>query len=217
MNTFFADRLRGLIDKSDPHITQAQLAEIIGVSAGALSKYLSGDRAPTAEVLENCAAYFNVSTDYLLGISSFAPDNDQKLAVCSQTGLSLAALDSILALKDKRLRMALNDFLTSASLQDYLLSLLDIFSAAGNISVLTEELSHLCDDAGGRLTKEQKALLEDTCSALSAEIRDLRALTFQLSAISADIAEEAYAIRDCRHHGRQVCARAEEILRGSEG
>ena len=212
MNHFFSARVRALIANSNPHITQAQLAEIIGVSAGALSKYLSGDRTPPSYIVANCAAYFNVTVDYLLGIPSQDPSNNETQLICDQTGLSLSALENILEIKDKRLLMALNDFLTSSSMPAYLRCLFDIFSVSGNIPLLAEEVSQLCDETESTPTEARRAALAESYNTLSSAVKDLRALSFQLSMISADIAEEAYAVKDYLHQGQQTCARAEEIL-----
>lgn len=45
------------------------LAAVFGMSHSTLSKYESGTRRPDAEMLIKLAQYFNVTTDYLLGIS----------------------------------------------------------------------------------------------------------------------------------------------------
>ena len=50
-------------------LTQAQVAEIIGVAPSAISSYESGLRYPTYESLIRFARLFHVSTDFLLGVS----------------------------------------------------------------------------------------------------------------------------------------------------
>lgn len=51
-------------------ITMKRLAEIIGVSEGAVSQYENGKRQPDYDTLKRIADYFNVSIDYLLGRTS---------------------------------------------------------------------------------------------------------------------------------------------------
>lgn len=50
-------------------MTQAELAEIIGINSVTLARYESGDRNPKIDKLEKMAEVFNVSVDYLTGKS----------------------------------------------------------------------------------------------------------------------------------------------------
>ena len=49
-------------------ISQQQLANEIGVSQRAVSKWINLQSEPTESAIKNCARYFNVSSDYLLGL-----------------------------------------------------------------------------------------------------------------------------------------------------
>ncbi len=49
-------------------ITQTILAKEIGVSQRAVSKWVNSQSEPTATAIANCAVYFGVTTDYLLGL-----------------------------------------------------------------------------------------------------------------------------------------------------
>ena len=62
----FGDRLKELRKKSG--LTQAQLAERIGVTKSVISFYEQRERSPSPSVLIKMAKVFRVSTDYLLGI-----------------------------------------------------------------------------------------------------------------------------------------------------
>ena len=48
-------------------LTQKEVADVIGCSAGAYSKYEVGDREPSLDVLDKLADYYDVSVDYLIG------------------------------------------------------------------------------------------------------------------------------------------------------
>ena len=48
-------------------LTQKKLAEVIGCSVGAYSKYEVGDREPPLDVLCKLADYYDISVDYLIG------------------------------------------------------------------------------------------------------------------------------------------------------
>lgn len=66
MNKELANRLCKLI--SEKGIVKSELANDIGVSPSALSKYLSGDLEPNSRVLANLATALEVTVDFLLGI-----------------------------------------------------------------------------------------------------------------------------------------------------
>ena len=51
-------------------MTQAQLAQKLGVTKSVISAYETGLRLPSYEILIHIAKLFNVSTDYLLGMEN---------------------------------------------------------------------------------------------------------------------------------------------------
>ena len=53
----------------DKQITQAELSKALQISASAIGMYEQGRRQPDYATLSRIAAYFNVTTDYLLGLS----------------------------------------------------------------------------------------------------------------------------------------------------
>lgn len=55
----------------EKNITQAQLSDAIGISRMSVSNYESGDRIPDAIVVAKLANFFEVTTDYILGVSEF--------------------------------------------------------------------------------------------------------------------------------------------------
>ena len=58
-------RLRQL--RVDKHLRQEQVANLIGVTKGAVSAYENDIRQPSYDVLIRVANLYRVSTDYLLG------------------------------------------------------------------------------------------------------------------------------------------------------
>ena len=56
--------------RQNSNLTQSQLANRIGVSKSLISAYELGNRLPSYDNLIKIAAYFKVSTDYLLGIDN---------------------------------------------------------------------------------------------------------------------------------------------------
>lgn len=67
MKNLFPSRLKELL--AFENITQKDFAEKIGVSPSCVCFWLKGERQPTAENLFLIAKAFNISSDYLLGLS----------------------------------------------------------------------------------------------------------------------------------------------------
>ncbi|MDA2437863.1 helix-turn-helix domain-containing protein [Bacillus cereus] len=65
MNTL-AKRMRHL--RETKGFTQAKVAQVLGVSNVQLSRYESGERKPDPDFIKIAADFYEVSTDYLLGI-----------------------------------------------------------------------------------------------------------------------------------------------------
>ena len=63
----FSARLRQA--RTEMKLTQAQLADAIGVSTGTITMWETGKREPNYIKLTQLAHFFNCSTDYLLGES----------------------------------------------------------------------------------------------------------------------------------------------------
>ncbi|MDE6274931.1 MAG: helix-turn-helix domain-containing protein [Clostridia bacterium] len=62
----FANRLKELA--IERNLKQRDIAEMLGVSQKAVSKWINNKSEPTESNIRNTAIAFNVSTDYLLGL-----------------------------------------------------------------------------------------------------------------------------------------------------
>lgn len=83
----FGSNLKKL--REDSHLSQEQLADIIGVSKSTIGMYEQGKRMPnTNTILKDIASYFGVTIDYLVG---FQADN----SVLSEEDFSRFGLRSI--------------------------------------------------------------------------------------------------------------------------
>lgn len=71
-------------------MTQAQLAQKLGLTKSVISAYETGLRLPSYDVLIHIAKIFKVSTDYLLGM-----EHRQEIDL---SGLSQAEIDALLNL-----------------------------------------------------------------------------------------------------------------------
>ena len=81
-------------------MTQAQLAQKLGVTKSVISAYETGLRLPSYDILIHIAKLFNVSTDFLLGV-----ENKQNIDF---SGLSQEERDALInlirAMKKNRLQ-----------------------------------------------------------------------------------------------------------------
>ena len=66
MSKEFGQRLLSQLQKQN--LTQKQLADRLNTTEATLSRYVSGDREPKADMLANIATALNTTSDYLLGI-----------------------------------------------------------------------------------------------------------------------------------------------------
>ena len=82
----FPTRLRGLIESRKTTITA--LANVLKISRQSVSQYQDGTGQPNVDKLCKIAQHFNVSTDYLVGLSSIPSTNNDTRDICEKTGLS---------------------------------------------------------------------------------------------------------------------------------
>lgn len=67
------NRIRDL--REDADLKQSQLAEAVGISQKTLSNYETGATNPDSYAIIKLAEYFDVSTDYLLGVEDMGAKN----------------------------------------------------------------------------------------------------------------------------------------------
>ncbi len=91
MDNIFANRFSEL--RKEKNITQTELAEKLGTTQTTLSGYENGSRMPSVEFLILVSKKFNVSTDWLLGLS-----NEKKITNSFKTYAD--ALKTLLELSD---------------------------------------------------------------------------------------------------------------------
>lgn len=94
----FADRLQDLISESGKDVKT--LAAEIGVSSGALSKYQNDKGEPGITALYKIAAYFDVTADYLVGLSNNRTQANANIGV--EIGLSDGAIELLRAANEQK-------------------------------------------------------------------------------------------------------------------
>ncbi len=85
----FADRLSDLISKAAQNgITLRDIERATGVKKESISKYQNNKAEPGLNSIVALAKYFNVSADYLLGLSDAATTDTTVQEICKKTELS---------------------------------------------------------------------------------------------------------------------------------
>lgn len=68
MEELFSIKLKQL--RTEKRLTQPELAKVIGYSNSIISDWENGKKIPTATAIITLAKFFNVTTDYLLGLEN---------------------------------------------------------------------------------------------------------------------------------------------------
>ncbi len=93
----FAIRLGEL--RNEKGLSQEELASSLEIDRGTIAKYETQKRIPSYEHLTSFAHYFDVSTDYLLGLTDNKTTNTELQSVCEYTGLSDTAIQALTLIK----------------------------------------------------------------------------------------------------------------------
>lgn len=89
----FAQRL--IVLREQKGISQQQLADSLNITRQSLSLYEKAERTINIDLLVKIANYFNVSADYLLGLSSVSKVDLELKAICDYTGLTEKSVKSL--------------------------------------------------------------------------------------------------------------------------
>ncbi len=121
-NEILPSRIRALI--ADSGATQNQIAKEIGVTRQSISQYCDGSTVPNADKLLKLAQYFNVSADYLLGITNAKTIDKDVQFICEYTGLNESVIGS----------------LADRELPNYIAELLNLFSKSYQTEYLCKSI-----------------------------------------------------------------------------
>lgn len=94
----FPSQLREL--RKEKGISQESVARDLGVSKSTIGLYETGDTLPDAKTLYDLAKYYNVSSDYLLGLSTSKSPNINIRGMVEYLHLSEDAVHEILNMAD---------------------------------------------------------------------------------------------------------------------
>ncbi|HPS75639.1 MAG TPA: helix-turn-helix transcriptional regulator [Oscillospiraceae bacterium] len=87
----FPTKLRKL--REEKGTSQQALASAIGVAKSSIGLYENGDNVPDVKTIVKLANFYDVSADYLLGMSGVATVNTNARAACDYTGLNVKTVD----------------------------------------------------------------------------------------------------------------------------
>lgn len=141
----FAKRLVDLREKKE--ITQQTLADNLGITRQSLSLYEQAERTINIDLLVKISKFFDVSTDYLLGLTQAKTTDTDFKSVCDYTGLSEEAIKTICEISkspDRLCSNAINLILSSPKFSIFMLGVrqwlndLDLLEEA--IALLKEKL-----------------------------------------------------------------------------
>jgi len=98
---YFGDKVRAL--RQEKGLTQKQLASKLEITKSTISGYEQGTKSPSVEALIKLCSLFNVSADYLLGLSDsmelkMSPLTDDQTQLIMRL---IAELEQYNYLKDK--------------------------------------------------------------------------------------------------------------------
>lgn len=172
-NCGFATRLREL--RTGAEISQAALAKELGIVKSTLGLYETGDTVPDARTLCAIANYFEVSSDWLLGLSSVKERDADLQAICSTTGLSPEAVSLLSSAgKDSYGNMLINAIAEDITSREEWQRLIVLASAA----------LMAADGANGELPEKESELAALSLAKLNPDLFD-ESGTVRISAADA--------------------------------
>ena len=199
----FPTRLRELL--ATKKVTQQELSDYLGIKTRqSISGYCDGSINPPIQSLTKIAQFFNVSTDYLLGLSD-APTTDKNTAAAvDYTGLTIEAVESIRKLgkrkpvyaidfapdKNTPIRIPEGHTPTLSPIASKFLShsqSYDFFNILNDIDRVCAEVSEEPINAASFKYADE---LADHVGSLSVAYRELKILRYELSEHTRKIADE---------------------------
>lgn len=133
-NSLFPSRLKTLL--LDAGISQQELGAVLGVQRQTINMYVNGQIRPDIDALAIIANYFNVTTDWLLGLTD---DRERKPAATDELQLSEEAIKKIKSYNEwdtvgyKRLFSSLDAIIVHDDFDELLGCLDNVFSECHDV------------------------------------------------------------------------------------
>ena len=103
------------------NITQNKLANDLFIKQQTVAQWENGSRALKADSIISLAKYFNVSTDYLLGLTENTSTNISEIGISNKTGFSTLTVENILNLSAEH-KIILDKIIDEANIATKMLS-----------------------------------------------------------------------------------------------
>lgn len=150
----FADKLFDLINEKKPK-RHEEIANEIGVDKSSISKYINDNGEAGINSLVKIARYFNVSTDYLLGLTDVRSNDKSIKAICDFTGLNEDSVKFLAESKETHLLNVYVDFLNFfiKNMSDEIeISMDDMREMSTAKSLMNDELFNTVKDMAGDIS-----------------------------------------------------------------
>jgi len=156
--------------REEKELSISQLSKKINCNPKTISFYENGSRSMPSNVVIKYADFFNVSTDYLLGISdyrhkiNFEFDYQARVA-CEYTGLSFEEISNIKLIKQ-------NDIIRDYLLKTFLSNEYSVFNAlADTIKIYVDDNSNIDNETRDYVKWRVVRVFEDTLDYLIQDIK----------------------------------------------
>ena len=140
MNIYFGENLKKLRKERD--LTQENLADFLGVTFQAVSKWERGEGYPDITILPDIASFFDVTVDDLLGINQAM--NEEKLSSLIEEYDSLSNEQSRKEMLEKMKQISSNDFRVLLRELGYLVHFSDLKENSAKIKATYDYIQKNC-------------------------------------------------------------------------
>lgn len=107
-------RFRELIDNEKyAKVPRAEIAKALNCDTSTITKYYNGQRQLSVDSIIKFSKYFNVSSDYLLGLTDSATTDKDIQFICDYTGLDYKAIYYLSLFKREINDKSFNDFVNN--------------------------------------------------------------------------------------------------------
>lgn len=195
--------------------TQQELADAIGITRQSLSRYEIAARTINVDVLGALAQHFNVTTDYLLGLSDVkSTEQDMKIA-CELTGLSEEAIYSLYEITKGEDRTLYSSNILS--FLNYIIVKHDISNLSERVSdivklkkeeIMLEKYTQLSADERKNTGRTMNAYEVGNVFALSNKNEEIDIAIFRLSKYMSNLIENI-AEYELKHNVQEDTANAQ--------
>lgn len=93
--------------RKEHNLNQSEFGELFGLTQNTITNIENDKRVPTYEILIEIAKRFNISVDYLLGLSEAKTNDIELKAICDYTGLTEDIINTLHTQKGKIRRVLL--------------------------------------------------------------------------------------------------------------